>query len=122
MRVAAHFRLVSDFERSKRFYEDTLGWKLGTDEEPVAGFHFGTGYLVIHKDHRDEKMRRYAGGMHVEVRVDDIDSEYARLKAAGIQVSELHDRPWGERNFRFEDPDGYIWSYGQADGAPGAKV
>lgn len=106
--------LVSDFERSKRFYEETLGWELGTDEKVVAGFHFGTGYLVVHKDHRDQEVRRYAGGMHVEVQVDDVDVEYSRLSDAGVRVSELRDQPWGERNFTFEDPDGYIWSYGQA--------
>ena len=31
------FAHVSDLERSKRFYGDTLGWKLGTDEKEVAG-------------------------------------------------------------------------------------
>jgi hypothetical protein len=107
------FAFVSDLERSKRFYAETLGWKLGTDEPGVAGFSFGTGYLVIHSDDRSAGDRRYAGGMHVEAQVDDVDAEHARLTALGIEVSELHDQPWGERNFTFADPDGYVWSYGQ---------
>lgn len=106
--------LASDLDRSKRFYGETLGWKLGTDEAEVAGFHFGTGYLVVLRDHRSPAARQYAGGMSVEVQVDDVDAEYARLKDAGVKVGELRDQPWGERNFTFEDPDGYLWSYGRA--------
>jgi uncharacterized glyoxalase superfamily protein PhnB len=52
--------------------------------------------------------------MQVEVRVDDIDAQHARLKSMGVEVGELRDQPWGERNFEFHDPDGYTWSYGQA--------
>lgn len=107
------FALVSDLARSKKFYGETLGWKLGTDEDDVAGFGFGSGYLVIRSDDRRGDARRYAGGMHVEVQVDDVDAGHARLSQLGVQVSELHDQPWGERNFSFADPDGYTWWYGQ---------
>lgn len=105
---------VSDLNKSKKFYGETLGWKLGTDEENVAGFSFGTGYLVLHSDNRPAPARLYAGGMEVEVQVDDVAAEHARLKALGLAVGDLCDQPWGERNFRFIDPDGYGWSYGQA--------
>ena len=107
------FAYVSDLARSKRFYGETLGWTLGTDEADVKGFSFGTGYLVIHADDRPREARRYVGGMQVEVQVDDVDAEHARLRSLGVKVGELHDQPWGERNFFFDDPDGYTWSYGQ---------
>ena len=51
--------------------------------------------------------------MSVEVKVDDVNAEHARLAGLGVAVSELRDQPWGERNFYFEDPDGYPWSFGQ---------
>src|SRR5262245_36525284 len=104
---------VSDLERSKRFYGETLGWKLGTAERNVAGFSFGTGYLVLHADSRPANLRRYAGGMQVEVKVDDAAAEHARLKRLGVEVTDLRDEPWGERHFSFTDPDGYPWLYGQ---------
>ena len=107
------FAFVSDLARSKRFYGEILGWKLGTDEPDVAGFSFGSGYLVVHTDDRREPIRCYAGGMQVEVRVDDVDAEHERLRKLGVAVSDLEDQPWGERNFSFVDPDGYRWSYGQ---------
>ena len=106
------FANVSDLTRSKRFYGETLGWTLGTDEADVAGFAFGGGYLVLHTDERRDA-RGYAGGMHVAVKVDDVDAEHARLATLGVRVSELRDQPWGERNFYFDDPDGYVWAYGQ---------
>jgi lactoylglutathione lyase len=104
---------TSDLGRSKQFYRDILGWSLGTDEYGVAGFSFGTGYLVLHEDSRPANERVYGGGMHVEVMVDDARAEHARLKALGVAVSDVKDQPWGERNFNFRDPDGYQWSYGQ---------
>jgi catechol 2,3-dioxygenase-like lactoylglutathione lyase family enzyme len=107
------FVYVSDLARSKRFYGETLGWKLGTDERDVAGFAFGSGYLVMHADDRPADARRYAAGMHVAVQVDDANAEHARLQKLGVRVSTLQDQPWGERNFSFEDPDGYTWWYGQ---------
>jgi catechol 2,3-dioxygenase-like lactoylglutathione lyase family enzyme len=104
---------VSDLERSKRFYGETLGWKLGTNESYVAGFHFGTGYLVVLAEQRPAESRQYGGGMHAEVMVDDVVAEHARLKALHVDVSEVRTQPWGERNFSFRDPDGYTWWFGQ---------
>jgi uncharacterized glyoxalase superfamily protein PhnB len=104
---------ASDLARSKRFYREALGWQLGTDESHVAGFHFGSGYLVVQADSRAPESRRYGGGMQVEVMVDDVEAEHERLQRAGVAVSELRDQPWGERNFQFADPDGYAWSFGQ---------
>ena len=112
------FLFASDLERSKKFYVDTLGWQLGTDEEGIAGLSFGTGYLVLRRDSRPAGSRTYGGGMHVEVMVEDAAAEHARLKGLGLAVSELIDRPWGERNFSFSDPDGYVWAYGQNTAPP----
>lgn len=107
------FAHVSDLARSKRFYGETLGWKLNTDETEVAGFAFGSGYLVLHVEDGSHGSTQRSGGMHVEVQVEDVAAEYARLKKLGVEVGELSAKAWGERNFFFRDPDGYVWSYGQ---------
>jgi catechol 2,3-dioxygenase-like lactoylglutathione lyase family enzyme len=106
------FALVSNLERSKKYYGETLGWKLGTDEKEVAGFAFGNGYLVLHGDASQAK--NSIDRMHVAVLVDDIDAEHARLKKLGVAVGELRNQPWGQRDFEFRDPDNYLWVYGQA--------
>jgi len=105
---------VSNLETSKIFYGQTLGWKLNTDLAKVSGFYFGEGYLVIQSDDRPLSARQYAGGMHVDVQIDDIEAEHFRLKEAGVEVSEISTKPWGERKFTLVDPDGYLWSYCQA--------
>jgi catechol 2,3-dioxygenase-like lactoylglutathione lyase family enzyme len=108
------FIYVSDLARSKKFYGETLGWKLGTNEKDVAGFAFGNAYLVIHDDSRKEGKGKYGGGMWAAVQVDDATAEHHALKAKGVKVGEILDQPWGEKQFYFDDPDGYHWSYGQA--------
>jgi catechol 2,3-dioxygenase-like lactoylglutathione lyase family enzyme len=107
------FALVSDLDRSKAFYRDTIGWQLGTDENRVAGFSFGSGYLVLHADGRGGSHRHYAGGLQVDVQVEDAAAEHSRLAKLGVNVGPLTNQPWGERNFTFTDPDGYVWFVGQ---------
>ena len=51
--------------------------------------------------------------MNVEVRVSDLDAQHAQLAQHGVGVSPIQVQPWGERNFTFTDPDGYLWEYGQ---------
>ena len=107
------FELVSDLSRSKKFFGETLGWQLGTDEHDVAGFSFGNGYLVLHAD-KSKAASHAQEGRHVAVLVDDVKAEHARLAKLGVEVSGVTEQPWGQRDFSFSDPDGYVWVYGQA--------
>lgn len=107
------YAVVTDLKRAKQFYGDALGWKLHTDEAAVAGFWFGTCYLVIGRDPGGAPGSGNARGMHVAVRVNDLDAEHALLTQRGVDVSPIHHQPWGERNFSFKDPDGYLWEYSQ---------
>lgn len=104
---------VTDLERSKRFYTQTIGWKIMTEAPGVAGLAFGESYFVIHSDDRGNPDHRCGGGMHVLVNVEGVDAEHARLKALGVHVSEPVNQPWGQRTFTFWDPDGYMWVYSQ---------
>jgi catechol 2,3-dioxygenase-like lactoylglutathione lyase family enzyme len=105
------FAEVSDLARSKKFYGQTLSWKLNTDEKDVAGFAFGNAYLVIHAS---GKKPSSGSSFYVAVQVDDVNAEHARLKSLGVEVAALVDQHWGERNFSFRDPDGHTWFYGQS--------
>ena len=102
---------VADMARSKRFYGETLGWELHTDEKDVAGFAFGNAYLVLVTGKGSASPRSDA--MYVGVEVSGVDAEYNRLTGLGVDVGELRDFPWGERKFFFRDPDGFLWSYGE---------
>jgi predicted enzyme related to lactoylglutathione lyase len=107
------YATVADLGRAKQFYADTLGWKLHTDEPAVAGFWFGSGYLVIGLQVAGATARHHEGGIHVAVRVSELEAEHARLAQRGVDVSPIQRQPWGERNFSFKDPDGYHWIYGE---------
>ena len=66
---------VSDLNRSKQFYGETLGWELHTNEEDVAGFAFGSAYLVLVAGKSSGSHRSDA--VYVGVEVTDVDAEYA---------------------------------------------
>lgn len=106
------FAEVSDLARSKKFYGGTLGWQLNTDEKDVAGFACGNAYLVIHAT--GNAAPPAGRTLYVELQVDDVNAEHARLKELGVKVTDPHDQHWGERNFSFVDPDGHTWFYGQS--------
>ena len=51
--------------------------------------------------------------------VEEIDSEYERLQAAGLNiVTPIETEPWGERYFQVEDPNGLIYQLVQWVEAP----
>ena len=108
--VMASRNVSALFARAKAFYGDKLGWRLDTDEPTVAGFWFGSGYLVATLD---LSVQHGSGGLNIAVRVDDIDAEHRLLAERGVGVSPIEARPWGQRDFRFIDPDGYLWEYAQ---------
>ena len=47
-------------------------------------------------------------GVEIVLEVDDLDAALARVGRAGADVAEaIRRRPWGLRDFRLADPDGY---------------
>jgi uncharacterized glyoxalase superfamily protein PhnB len=50
---------------------------------------------------------------------DDIDALYARVAAAGAEITRSpHDTDYGSRDFAIKDPEGNHWSFGTYPGAP----
>jgi uncharacterized glyoxalase superfamily protein PhnB len=50
--------------------------------------------------------------------VDDVDAQFARVKAAGVDVKPPEDKPYGVRTFSVSDPEGYEWGFMQSTGKP----
>ncbi len=51
--------------------------------------------------------------------VDDPDADFARMRAAGAEITaELHDTDYGSRDFALRDPEGNRWSFGTYRGEP----
>jgi len=66
---------------------------------------------ILHGDHATipEVGRGRARGLLINFEVDDVDSEYARLKDAGLPILlDLRDEEFGQRHFITADPSGVL--------------
>jgi uncharacterized glyoxalase superfamily protein PhnB len=57
-----------------------------------------------------------AGRMHMEVVLGEDGLVYARVRAAGADVTELETAPVGDRRFTATDPEGQVWVFAQRVG------
>ena len=85
----------SDLSASLAFYS-ALGFE-------VVWRNDSMGYAVIS---RVEATTRGLG-VEVVIPVSDLDAIYENAQAHDATVSTLHERPWGLRDFRVADPDGF---------------
>ena len=100
--------LVSkDVARSRDFYRDVLGLKVGNDYAPHwVDFDLGSGIqLAMHP--AGEGLEVHPGSMSVGFSVEDVDAFVAQLAAQNVPVL----RPPQDENFGrlalVADPDGY---------------
>ena len=97
-------------QESKEFYMEYLGFELVFENdwyiELIAEGSTTMGVIFVQPDLAAGE--KFAGkGMILSFEVADVDAEYTRLKAAGaIICEELKDKPWGERSFVINDPNG----------------
>jgi predicted enzyme related to lactoylglutathione lyase len=97
----------TDFERSFRFYAQTLGlhiyreWGVGFMRGVV--FFLGGGFLEL----SDSSDAASSEKVSLWLQVRDVDAVGHELKAAGVEILEPPvDKPWGLREMRIQDPDG----------------
>jgi predicted enzyme related to lactoylglutathione lyase len=107
---------VDDVERSVGFYCDVLGF---TREPTDAGYApvrrgravIGIGLMgQLPEGHRIKRRGDERGGIGIEIvlEVADVDAAHQRAVDAGWRVhGPVEARPWGLRDFRLADPDGY---------------
>ena len=62
-----------------------------------------------------ESPARHGHSHHlVHVYVDDVDAHFARAEAAGAKiVAPVETKPYGDRNYIAEDPEGQQWTFSQ---------
>jgi catechol 2,3-dioxygenase-like lactoylglutathione lyase family enzyme len=107
---------VRDIEQSTTFYERVLGFTRRHSSPGYAGVARGSATIGIGRladlpsDHplRSGDSERLGLGVEMVLEVDDVEGAFAAAKAVGHPIaSPLQDRPWGLRDFRLIDPDGY---------------
>jgi len=112
--------VVSDLERSAKFYTDLLGME--PVDRPDFGFPgrwFQAGSTQIHMNVEGEEAgkaglpfqgaTRVTRGFHYAFEVDDCDGAAARLAELGVPIEEgPFSRPDGARQMYIRDPDGHF--------------
>ncbi len=110
---------VEDMATSIAFYTQVLAFEVTRNEpEDYASLRLGNAVLGIGPVAklpeeggyfgRDISFHRRGLGVEIVLEVDDVDEWHARVEASGHPILEsLQDRPWGLRDFRIADPDGY---------------
>ena len=115
---------VTDYEASRRFWCDLVGFSLRY-ERPEGGF----GYLVLGNAHlmldQIDQGRTWATGplerplgrgINLEVQTEELDSAWHRMAEAGWPIFVEPEEKWyragdieiGVRQFLIQDPDGYL--------------
>jgi catechol 2,3-dioxygenase-like lactoylglutathione lyase family enzyme len=104
---------VSDVDRAREFYGDTLGWAVDHDQTPMEGLRFvqvtppgsacsiafGLGISTM----------RPGSLQALQAVIDSADEALADLRGRGVDADGVDDQPWG-RFVRFSDPDGNGWT------------
>ena len=108
---------VTDVHESVRFYTDVLGFALqdGTHVADYNALVRGDVRLSVQTaaalsaDHPLARPGPRGLGVEFVLEVDDLDALYAHVAARHPVAAAPAMRPWGLRDFRVLDPDGYYW-------------
>jgi methylmalonyl-CoA/ethylmalonyl-CoA epimerase len=108
---------TAEFERLSAFYQEGLGLEPSQiwpdDQGKALVLDLGKATLEVFDEQQAETIdqievgRRISGPIRFAMQVSDLDSAIERLQEYGAKL--VHPpvvTPWGDRNVRFEAPDG----------------
>lgn len=114
MTMTTRFEIFSvDLDAAVAFYRGVLGFTVAADrraaDDPYVALLRGTVRIgVAQRGPGRPEWRRPPTGVEIVLEVDDVDAERERVVGQGWPLdADLVDRPWGLRDFRVLDPDGY---------------
>lgn len=104
---------VTDVDRAKAFYTDRVGFVADHDRRVSDEIRFiqltppGSACSIAIGTGLSEAKPGAAQGLQLVV--TDIEEAHRELSGRGVEVSDVHDFPWGRFIF-FADPDGNGWA------------
>jgi catechol 2,3-dioxygenase-like lactoylglutathione lyase family enzyme len=108
----------ADTEASRRWYE-IMGFAYLRGHDGMHWFRLGDAELMLHP--AEPGTRRGLPALHAAV--PDVDAAFRRALAAGLTPYDHQQpdvaltapvlRPWGDREFELDDPDGHRWGFTQ---------
>ena len=111
--------VVTDLERSRKFYKEVLGLRVvadfGANITLTGGLALQTVETWLHFIDADEGAVEFGGNdFEVYFEEDDFDAFIARLGRCDIEyVHPVKEHAWGQRVVRFYDPDKHIIEVGE---------
>jgi uncharacterized protein len=113
---------VSDLKRSRKFYEESFGWKpLPISDDNIVFFQLNGLQFALFPDHalaedagvnpKGSGFRKFslAHNLRSEKEVDDL---IATLKSKGVKILKEPQKVfWGGYSSYVEDPDGTLWEF-----------
>ena len=110
---------VADLERSRRFYEEGLGWRRDNDHAEVVFFQLGGTVLALYSRHllaADAEVADDGRGFdgvtlaYCTRTREEVDAVLARAAEAGAKLLKpAQNTFWGGYSGYFADPDGHAW-------------
>jgi catechol 2,3-dioxygenase-like lactoylglutathione lyase family enzyme len=120
MRFVNPIPFVRDMDRSKSFYRDTLGLKVLQD---FGGFVlFETGFAIHEGGSLETTVWREPApaqepygrrNLLLYFEHDDVDAAYEAIAPHVTLIHAVERQAWGQRVFRFYDPDGHAIEIGE---------
>ncbi|MGO8036694.1 VOC family protein [Rhizobium leguminosarum] len=107
---------VESPEKSLDFYRRVLGFEVqGSPSTEYTMLQSGDAVIAINSrsvlstDHplRIDTGQRAGLAIEIVLKVADVEDAYRAAKESGWPLSDLALQPWGLRDFRLVDPDGY---------------
>jgi len=101
---------VADHARARDFYVGKLGFEALVDRRTPEGGRFvmvapkGAQTGVVLTDQQVTGIE--PGPRHFQLQTTDLDADVAALRAAGVEIADPDERPWG-RATSFKDLDGH---------------
>ena len=111
---------VADIERSKEFYSGLLGLEVLEDHGNFVKFeggfalHEGKSLFRAVFSTEDTNASRYGrDNLVLYFEEADLDAAFKRLMPDIQLIHGIRKEPWGQRVFRFFDPDGHVVELGE---------
>ena len=107
-----------DFDQSRRFYVELLGWQVvseWTDNRGKKGAILNGGgvRIVLAEPHDEAGVRNpdapHSSALHLDIH--DADARFAQIPAGDHIVQRPEDNHWGTRWFVVKDPDGNLIAF-----------
>ncbi len=117
MKINSIAIFVKDIKRSKEFYTRNLGFSIEHDFGKNVILNSGLTIWEIQPGHIiNQNLKTTNDSNRFELYFEDnnIEALFNKLKMAGVHfLHQVHEEPWGQRTFRFFDPDDHLIEIGE---------